>query len=166
MAKTKNKTKEEKLPAETITSEAEVKQPEPEVTTTPDAPADENTNNTQPEVQPTEPTSPSEPVQPEGDGAQAPSDQQDSDERHNRESKAKSKFIVYTKLNGIEREVKTDDIAQAILDSKLEFPKTPLTVRVTNKKGKTLDRYIQLNQAKRMFIDKIAMEAFIKNLIF
>lgn len=79
--------------------------------------------------------------------------------------KKKGEFQVYIKINDTETEVTTDDIAGAIISVFPEFPKTPLTVRVT-KDGKTLDRYIQLQQAKRLSYDKITMESFIKNLIF
>lgn len=79
--------------------------------------------------------------------------------------KHKPLYSVYTKINGIVNEVETDDIASAILASRPAFPKTPLTVRITKGK-KTLDFYIQLQPAKRLYQNKITMKMFIKNLIF
>lgn len=74
-------------------------------------------------------------------------------------------YSVFIKINGKETEVKTDDIASAILSAKPEFPKTPLTVKIT-KGDKTIDRFLQLNSAKRLFGNSITMEMFIKNLLF
>lgn len=81
------------------------------------------------------------------------------------EEKAKPLYSVFIKINGKITEVETDDIASAILASKPVFLKTPLTIRIT-KGEKTLDRYIQLQPAKRLYQNKISMEMFIKNLIF
>lgn len=87
------------------------------------------------------------------------------EEKVEKTKKHKFLYSVYTKINGIVNEVETDDIASAILASKPDFPKTPLTVRVT-KDGKTLDRYIQLQAAKRLYWNDVSMKIFIKNLIF
>ena len=81
------------------------------------------------------------------------------------EKKKKGEYVVYIEINDVVTEVKTDDIRGAIISAKPEFAKTALTVRVT-KGNKTLDRFIPLQRAKRMFWDKIQMDAFIKNLIF
>lgn len=74
-------------------------------------------------------------------------------------------YSLYIKINDVVTETKTDDIAEAILSAKPEFPKTPLTIRVT-KGDKTLDRFIQLPMAKKLFSNKLTMESFIKNLLF
>lgn len=74
-------------------------------------------------------------------------------------------FTVFTKINGIEKTVKTDDIAKAIMAMKPELPKTTLTIRVT--KGKVVrDRFLQLQEAKRLYSNEITMLMFIKNLLF
>lgn len=81
------------------------------------------------------------------------------------EKKSEGQFIVFTKINGITNQVKTDDIANAIMSAKPELPKTTLVIRVT--KGKvTRDRFLQLQEAKRLYSNEITMEMFIKNLLF
>lgn len=81
------------------------------------------------------------------------------------EKKPEGQFIVFTKINGITNQVKTDDIANAIMSAKPELPKTTLVIRVT--KGKvTRDRFLQLQEAKRLYSNEITMEMFIKNLLF
>lgn len=89
----------------------------------------------------------------------------DKIEKVKKDNKQVGEYNLYIKINDVVTEVNTDDIASAILDSKPEFPKTPLTIRVT-KGNKTLDRYLQLQQAKRLYWNGVAMQAFIKNLIF
>lgn len=79
--------------------------------------------------------------------------------------KSEGQFIVFTKVNGITSEVKTDDIAKAIMSAKPELPKTTLVIRIT--KGKVVrDRLLQLQEAKRLYSNDITMEMFIKNLLF
>jgi len=81
------------------------------------------------------------------------------------DKKPEGQFLVFTKINGITNQVKTDDIANAIMLTKPELPKTTLVIRVT--KGKvTRDRFLQLQEAKRLYSNEITMEMFIKNLLF
>lgn len=81
------------------------------------------------------------------------------------DKKPEGQFLVFTKINGITNQVKTDDIANAIMSAKPELPKTTLVIRVT--KGKvTRDRFLQLQEAKRLYSNEITMEMFIKNLLF
>lgn len=77
----------------------------------------------------------------------------------------KGEFNVYIKINDVVTNVDTNDIASVILASKPDFPKTTMTIRVT--KGKIVrDRYLQLQEAKRLYLNPIALEVFIKNLLF
>lgn len=79
--------------------------------------------------------------------------------------KPEGQFIVFTKVNGIANQIRTDDIANAIMAMKPELPKTTLVIRVT--KGKVIrDRLLQLQEAKRLYSNEITMEMFIKNLLF
>lgn len=77
----------------------------------------------------------------------------------------KKEYKVFIKINDKITEVETNDIASAILSAKPEWPKTPLTIRIT-KDGKTRDRYLQVKDAKRLFTNEITMQMFIKNLLF
>lgn len=80
-------------------------------------------------------------------------------------TKPTGQFIVFTKINGVTKQIITDDIAGAILAMKPELPKTTLTIRVT--KGKvTRDRFLLLREAKRLYTNEITMQMFIKNLLF
>jgi hypothetical protein len=84
-------------------------------------------------------------------------------EEHKEEKKGAYK--VFIKINGIVTEGATDDIAAFILEKKPALPKTTLTIRVT--KGKVMrDRFLQLQEAKRLYSNEITMAMFIKNLLF
>jgi len=74
-------------------------------------------------------------------------------------------YKVFIKVNGIVTEGSTDDVASFIMNAKPELPKTTLTIRVT--KGKVVrDRFLQLQEAKRLYNNEITMIMFIKNLLF
>lgn len=77
----------------------------------------------------------------------------------------KKEYHVVVKLNDQVFEFDTNDIKEAILSTKQDFLRTKVLIYVT-KDNKTLDRMYYLYQGKRLFEDKYAMDAFIKNLIF
>ena len=78
--------------------------------------------------------------------------------------KEKGEYRVFTKINGIENDVYTADVAKTILTSKPTLPKTNLVIRVT--KGKvTRDRYLLLREARRLYSNETTMMMFVKNLL-
>ena len=77
----------------------------------------------------------------------------------------KGAYHLFIDLNDKSYEVDTDNLEEAIASFRPEILKTSLTIRVT-KDGKTLDRYLYLNPARRLFNNSIALEAFVRNLLF
>lgn len=59
----------------------------------------------------------------------------------------------------------TEEVMAGILGLNKDLLKTRLVVQVT-KDGKTLDRLLQLQEAKRLFYNKVAQEMFVKHLTF
>lgn len=82
-----------------------------------------------------------------------------------KEEVKKGQYHVLLKLNDKTYEVDTDDIEATILSYKPAVLKTSLTVRVTKGK-KTLDRYLYLKDARRLFNNKITLMVFVRNLLF
>lgn len=76
----------------------------------------------------------------------------------------KGEYHIKVKLNDKEFEFDTDDIRSAILSTKQEFLRTRVIITIT-KGGKTVERMLYLAQGKTLFINRFAMDAFIKNLM-
>ncbi len=74
-------------------------------------------------------------------------------------------YHLFIDLNDKTYELDTDDIGAAIMSFRPEILKTSLTIKVT-KGNKTLDRYLYLKDAKRLFMNSITLEAFVRNLMF
>jgi len=76
-------------------------------------------------------------------------------------------YHLYAELNDKTFETDTNDIRSAILEIEpKELLKTALLIRVTNKKGKTIERYLYLREAKKLWINEYYLQHFIKYLIF
>lgn len=84
--------------------------------------------------------------------------------------KPKEKLAEYKltiKLNDKVFTIESDDIRSAILSVKPEFLRTRVIIGV-EKSGveKKIERMFYLQQGKMLFMNKYAMDTFIKNLIF
>ena len=77
----------------------------------------------------------------------------------------KKVYHLYLKLNDKVYEVDTDDLEKSILEHKPAILKTSLTLKITKGK-KTLDRYLYLRDARRLFTNSITLNAFVRNLFF
>jgi len=75
-------------------------------------------------------------------------------------------YHIYAELNDKVFETETNDIQQAIRDLEpKELLKTALLVRITYR-GKTIERYLYLREAKKLWINEYYLGHFIKYLIF
>lgn len=75
------------------------------------------------------------------------------------------KYHIEIAINDKHFSLDTDDVRSAILSTEPEFLRTKVVIKITHN-GKTLDRLLYLRQAKNLFINRFAMDAFIKNLLF
>jgi hypothetical protein len=82
-----------------------------------------------------------------------------------KEKPAKGIYHLYVELNDKAYETDTNDIAEAIRALRPNVLKTSLVIKVT-KDNKTLDRYLYLNNARRLFLNRLTLESFVKNLLF
>lgn len=79
--------------------------------------------------------------------------------------KPEAVYHLYVKLNDKVFELDTEDIKTSLSALRPSLLKTSLTVRVT-KGNKTIDRYLYLNDGRRLFNNKLTLEAFVRGLIF
>ena len=77
----------------------------------------------------------------------------------------KKEYKIDIKINDKEFSIETNDIREAILSTEPDFLRTRVILKIT-KGDKTLERMLYLQQAKMLFINRYAMDAFLKNLIF
>lgn len=79
---------------------------------------------------------------------------------------SKNEYHIVAELNDKSFEIDCNDIAKAIEALNPGVLRTSLTLKITNSKGKTLDRFLYLNKAKRLLTDKVTQTVFVKNLFF
>jgi DNA polymerase III alpha subunit len=77
---------------------------------------------------------------------------------------SKGEYHMFLKLNDKTCEVDTNDIKETLLAHKPSLLKTSLTVKVT-KGDKTVTRYLYLRDARRLFINEIALHIFVRNIL-
>lgn len=79
--------------------------------------------------------------------------------------KSVGEYDVYVKLNEKEISEKTDDIKSVLLAVKPDLLKTSLTIKVT-KNGKIFERYLYLNDARRLFRNDLTLGIFVRDAIY
>ena len=77
--------------------------------------------------------------------------------------KVKFEYKLWAKLNDKEYEAETNNLDEAIFSLKPEILYTALHLKIT-KGGKTVDKYLYLKDARRLFTNSLTRFVFVKNL--
>lgn len=80
------------------------------------------------------------------------------------EKVVKKQFHIYIKLNGVEYETDTNDIAEFIMSTKPNILYTTFDFKVT-KGNVTVSRFLYLRDGRKLFSNPTFLQVFVNNLL-